>query len=132
MYSCSFSIPIKLTPHLIAALPVEPDPINGSNVVPFGGGDDGRFGTTTMSQDGVSGRFPANIIFDEEAGQLLDEQSGKSKTKANKNYKHSNTETESNTFTGRGTYTPREDEGGARKKFSGKDQKPKKYRGQGR
>jgi site-specific DNA-methyltransferase (adenine-specific) len=42
----------------------------------FGGGDDGRFGTTTMSQDGVSGRFPANIIFDEEAGQLLDEQSG--------------------------------------------------------
>jgi hypothetical protein len=48
-----------------------------------------------------SGRFPANIIFDEEAGQLLDEQSGKSKTKANKNYKHSKTDTESNTFTGR-------------------------------
>ena len=63
------------------------------------------------------GRFPANIIFDEEAGQLLDEQSGKSKTKANKNYKHSNTETESNTFTGRGTYTPREDEGGASRFF---------------
>jgi DNA modification methylase len=64
-----------------------------------------------------SGRFPANIIFDEEAGQLLDEQSGKSKTKANKNYKHSKTDTESNTFTGRGTYTPREDEGGASRFF---------------
>jgi site-specific DNA-methyltransferase (adenine-specific) len=63
------------------------------------------------------GRFPANIIFDEEAGQLLDEQSGKSKTKANKNYKHSKTDTESNTFTGRGTYTPREDEGGASRFF---------------
>ena len=63
------------------------------------------------------GRFPANIIFDEEAGQLLDQQSGKSKTKANKNYKHSKTDTESNTFTGRGTYTPREDEGGASRFF---------------
>jgi site-specific DNA-methyltransferase (adenine-specific) len=29
-----------------------------------------------------SGRFPANIIFDEEAGQLLDEQSGVSKSKS--------------------------------------------------
>jgi site-specific DNA-methyltransferase (adenine-specific) len=68
-------------------------------------------------EETTDGRFPANIIFDEEAGQLLDEQSGKSKTKANKNYKHSNTETESNTFTGRGTYTPREDEGGASRFF---------------
>jgi site-specific DNA-methyltransferase (adenine-specific) len=31
-----------------------------------------------------SGRFPANIIFDEEAGQLLDEQSGISKSGKNK------------------------------------------------
>lgn len=30
----------------------------------------------------TSGRFPANIIFDEEAGQLLDEQSGNRKTNA--------------------------------------------------
>jgi len=43
----------------------------------FGGGNDGRLGTTTMSQDGVQGRFPANIMFDEESGKILDEQSGK-------------------------------------------------------
>lgn len=73
--------------------------------------------TSSKNEYDTSGRFPANIIFDEEAGQLLDEQSGKSKTKANKNYKYSNTETESNTFTGRGTYTPREDEGGASRFF---------------
>jgi site-specific DNA-methyltransferase (adenine-specific) len=79
----------------------------------------GQFGDGAFvaGTDLTNGRFPANIIFDEEAGQLLDEQSGKSKTKANKNYKHSNTETESNTFTGRGTYTPREDEGGASRFF---------------
>jgi site-specific DNA-methyltransferase (adenine-specific) len=73
--------------------------------------------TSSKNEYDTSGRFPANIIFDEEAGQLLDEQSGKSKTKANKNYKHSKTDTESNTFTGRGTYTPREDEGGASRFF---------------
>jgi site-specific DNA-methyltransferase (adenine-specific) len=78
---------------------------------------DGYFKNEDFKEYNEAGRFPANIIFDEEAGQLLDEQSGKSKTKANKNYKHSNTETESNTFTGRGTYTPREDEGGASRFF---------------
>lgn len=31
--------------------------------------------------EGVEGRFPANVIFDEEAGRLLDEQSGISKSK---------------------------------------------------
>jgi len=78
---------------------------------------DGYFKNEDFKEYNEAGRFPANIIFDEEAGQLLDEQSGKSKTKANKNYKHSNTETESNTFTGRGNYTPREDEGGASRFF---------------
>lgn len=34
-----------------------------------------------------SGRFPANVIFDEEAGKLLDEQSGFSKTGENKEEK---------------------------------------------
>jgi site-specific DNA-methyltransferase (adenine-specific) len=80
-------------------------------------GEHSMFGLKSGNELNDGGRFPANIIFDEEAGQLLDEQSGKSKTKANKNYKHSNTETESNTFTGRGTYTPREDEGGASRFF---------------
>ena len=32
----------------------------------------------------TEGRFPANIIFDEEAGKILDEQSGKSKSSPNK------------------------------------------------
>jgi DNA modification methylase len=50
----------------------------------FGGGNDGRLGTTTMSQDGVEGRFPANIMFDEEAGKILDEQSGVSKSSKHK------------------------------------------------
>jgi site-specific DNA-methyltransferase (adenine-specific) len=50
------------------------------NVLKHGTGginiDDCRIGS-----DEELGRFPANIIFDEEAGKILDEQSGKSKTK---------------------------------------------------
>jgi site-specific DNA-methyltransferase (adenine-specific) len=65
----------------------------------------------------VEGRFPANIIFDEEAAELLDQQSGFTKTKADKNYKHNKTECDGNTFTNRGTYTPREDKGGASRFF---------------
>jgi DNA modification methylase len=63
------------------------------------------------------GRFPANIIFDEEAGKLLDEQSGYTKTKSDKNYKHNKTNSDSDIFKSRGTYTPREDEGGASRFF---------------
>jgi site-specific DNA-methyltransferase (adenine-specific) len=36
--------------------------------------------TSSKNEYDTSGRFPANIIFDEEAGQLLDEQSGISKS----------------------------------------------------
>jgi site-specific DNA-methyltransferase (adenine-specific) len=63
------------------------------------------------------GRFPANIFFDEEAGILLDEQSGYTKTKSDKNYKHNKTNSDSDIFKSRGTYTPREDEGGASRFF---------------
>ena len=35
----------------------------------FGGGNDGRLGTTTMSQDDVEGRFPANIMFDDDTDE---------------------------------------------------------------
>ncbi len=63
------------------------------------------------------GRFPANIIFDEEAGILLDEQSGYTKTKSDKNYKHNKTNSDSDIFKSRGTYTPREDKGGASRFF---------------
>jgi hypothetical protein len=47
----------------------------------------GVYKETNSSKDefvDVNGRFPANIIFDEEAGQLLDEQSGISKSGKNK------------------------------------------------
>ena len=37
---------------------------------------DGNFGGGKYSQPVESGRFPANIILDEEAGKILDEQSG--------------------------------------------------------
>ena len=63
------------------------------------------------------GRFPANIIFDEEAGILLDEQSGYTKTKSDKSYKHNKTNSDSDIFKSRGTYTPREDEGGSSRFF---------------
>ena len=64
-----------------------------------------------------NGRFPANIFFDEEAGKLLDKQSGYSKTRSDKNYKHNKTNSDSEIFKGRGIYTPREDEGGASRFF---------------
>lgn len=40
--------------------------------------------TSSKNEYDTSGRFPANIIFDEEAGQLLDEQSGVSKSSKHK------------------------------------------------
>jgi len=46
----------------------------------FGGGHDKRTGTITCSQKENEGRFPANLILDEEAGRILDEQSGISKS----------------------------------------------------
>ena len=42
----------------------------------FGGGKDYRFGKVSCSQQKNEGRFPSNILFDEEAGKLLDEQTG--------------------------------------------------------
>ncbi len=48
---------------------------------------------------------------------LLDEQSGITKTKADLNYKHNKTNSESDVFQSRGTYTPREDKGGASRFF---------------
>jgi site-specific DNA-methyltransferase (adenine-specific) len=41
---------------------------------------DGNFGGGKYSQPVESGRFPANIIFDEEAGKILDAQTGKLKS----------------------------------------------------
>jgi len=41
---------------------------------------DGNFGGGKYSQPVESGRFPSNIIFDEEAGKILDEQTGQLKS----------------------------------------------------
>jgi site-specific DNA-methyltransferase (adenine-specific) len=90
---------------------------SGKSKVVGGGQLNGANTRVDIEETFKEGRFPANIMFDEEAGKILDEQSGKTKTRADKNYKYSNTETETNTFTGRGTYTPREDEGGASRFF---------------
>lgn len=49
--------------------------------------------------------------------KLIDDQSGKTKTTPNNNYKWNKTKCEGNTFEGRGTYTPRNDEGGASRYF---------------
>ena len=54
--------------------------------------------TSSNNEYDTSGRFPANIIFDEEAGQLLDEQSGVKKSSKrssvyNKDTEHTNTYT---------------------------------------
>jgi hypothetical protein len=48
--------------------------------------------TSSKNKISTEGRFPANIIFDEEAGQLLDEQSGISKSAGGKRQKDTDTE----------------------------------------
>ena len=83
----------------------------------------GVYKETNSSKDefvDVNGRFPANIIFDEEAGKILDEHSGT--TKSTKRGAHNNKKTEHTN-----TYTPPQamysdantygDEGGASRFF---------------
>ena len=82
----------------------------------FAGGELER-GSDTNSYTEHEGRFPANIILDETAAELLDLQSGVSTTKSNLNYKHNKTESDSDVFQSRGTYTPRDDKGGASRFF---------------
>ena len=64
----------------------------------------------TEKVDYNKGRFPANVILDEEAGKILDEQSGFTKINADQNYLWNNT-------TCSGNYTPRSDKGGASRFF---------------
>jgi site-specific DNA-methyltransferase (adenine-specific) len=49
-------------------------------------GEHSMFGLKSGNELNDGGRFPANIIFDEEAGQLLDEQSGERGNGWKKNY----------------------------------------------
>jgi site-specific DNA-methyltransferase (adenine-specific) len=61
--------------------------------------------TSSKNEYDTSGRFPANIIFDEEAGQLLDEQSGISKSTASKgHHRKGNTVGDQRTSKGAGLY----------------------------
>jgi site-specific DNA-methyltransferase (adenine-specific) len=77
---------------------------------------------TTLSKEGwdIKGRFPANIILDEEAGKLLDEQSGikqsqKRKAEYNKPTEHTNTYTpKASDYRDDNTY---DDKGGASRFF---------------
>jgi len=50
------------------------------------GGGKGFYRTEEITEYKEGGRFPANIIFDEEAGQLLDEQSGNRKGWSDQNH----------------------------------------------
>jgi site-specific DNA-methyltransferase (adenine-specific) len=76
--------------------------------------------TSSKNEYDTSGRFPANIIFDEEAGQLLDEQSGVKKSskrtsKYNKDTEHTNTYTPAKSdYRDDNTY---DDKGGASRFF---------------
>jgi DNA modification methylase len=85
----------------------------------FAGGEPER-GSDTSSYTEHEGRFPANIILDEEAGVILDEQTGVSKSqkrssKHNKKTEHTNTFTPPKSdYRNDNTY---EDEGGASRFF---------------
>lgn len=48
-------------------------------------GDNSMFGLKSGNKQNEQGRFPANIILDEDAGKILDEQSGESVSKKRKN-----------------------------------------------
>jgi len=64
------------------------------------------------------GRFPSNVIINEEVANQIDQQSGIKKTIAQKNYGFNKKPlSKTNTFASRGTYIPREDVGGASKFF---------------
>jgi site-specific DNA-methyltransferase (adenine-specific) len=64
---------------------------------------DWSFKNPDVKEYNTEGRFPANIMFECICDELID---GK-EIKGNENYNWNNTDTESNTFTNRGTYTPR-------------------------
>ncbi len=65
----------------------------------------------------TEGRFPANIMFDEKAGKILDEQSGKSSSKKRTNFKKDNTIWQENTGETERMSGGFTDEGGASRFF---------------
>jgi len=65
-----------------------------SNKKMYDGQSFNKSNTEAIIGGSLEGRFPANIIFDEEAGKLLDEQSGKSKIKQGIPYEYKDNEYE--------------------------------------
>ena len=83
------SIAENVLKHGTGGINIDGSRIGGEEITINGGGKKWRNnGAYTENVEPINetreGRFPANIIFDEEAGQLLDEQSGISKSGKNK------------------------------------------------
>ncbi len=102
--------------------------INPGEIVPGGGGGRvGNFAGKSQSNEPLSGnrqkphvqgRWPTNIIFDEEAGKLLDEQSGpRTSGSGNGNAKVGGKSKDQTIPLRRGTLIPRNDTGGASRFF---------------
>jgi site-specific DNA-methyltransferase (adenine-specific) len=71
----------------------------------------------TQVQINIEGRFPANVILDEEAGKLLDEQSGISKTGDIRPYEQNNTDSYSGSMPKLRNANFKGDKGGASRFF---------------
>ena len=85
----------------------------------FGGGK-GFYRTEEITEYKEGGRFPANIIFDEEAGQLLDEQSGVLKSGQLKSESYTKERDNNSIFGGGGNFIHKgysADKGGASRFF---------------
>ena len=79
-------------------------------------GPEGYNGVQPIRPEG-QGRFPANIILDEKAGKMLDEQSGILKSGALKPYKENHQNASSYRFEREKNYTSKRNKGGASRFF---------------
>lgn len=90
----------------------QPISVHNAPAGTFAGGEPDR-GSDTTSYREHDGRYPSQTFVSSETAEILDEQSGITITKPDMNYKYNQVPLEKgNTFKGRDTYTPREDEGG--------------------
>jgi site-specific DNA-methyltransferase (adenine-specific) len=76
------SIAENVLKHGTGGINIDGSRIGTDEITTNGYGDKGFVAQEGYEPSTHQGRFPANIIFDEEAGQLLDEQSGVSKSKS--------------------------------------------------
>ena len=80
------SIAENVLKHGTGGINIDGSRIGTDEITTNGYGDKGFVAQEGYEPSTHQGRFPANIIFDEEAGQLLDEQSGVSKSGTGKKY----------------------------------------------